>query len=339
MTAGHVQQQSSAMVLGGMRARDATSEFDFFRKSHLSISRLPTISGTENHLDRSHSYWRVQQQICAEAENVRLAEDPPMRGVSRITTKRQNKTLYGGYPKQPEAKHVKPTPKTAAAAAKLPSMDSKLGAKSVFWRWNSLSEDLRRGRVLNFHQLKIKPPKQNSTQSGQGGQNLEASGGQKGGGQNRRWDRASSRYHYRVSPRYHVQFLEDIHQTRTLGWKGNTKMVNSAKRDSKAANQKQMGYDGTDFEEEEGEEGERDEFEDALATNISGVDEAGEKEGAKKEGEEKAEEIGGEDANSLEAELDKEMVNEKDKEDKKEDDEVAQTQKVLTEIQEEEEKD
>ena len=70
-------------------------------------------------------------------------------------------------------------------------------------------------------------------------------------------------------------------------------MVNSAKRDSKAANQKQMGYDGTDFEEEEGEEGERDEFEDALATNISGVDEAGEKEGTKKEGEEKAEEIGG----------------------------------------------
>ena len=131
--------------------------------------------------------------------------DPKARGVSRITTKRQNKTLYGEYPKEPDILASKP--KTASTAFKLPSLDSKLGAKSVYWHWNSLSEDLRKGRVMNFHQLKFDPK---NVPLAHGAPPASAW----------RWERASSKYSYKLSPRYHVQFLEDIHQTRRLGWKG-----------------------------------------------------------------------------------------------------------------------
>jgi len=246
----------------------SSSDLDFFRKSHLNISRLPSLSKADTNLEsikkpekpirrtaeRSHNYWRIFQHI--SVENMLDDHHPKTRGVSRITTRRLQKTLYGDYPKDPEVPAVKP--KTASTDFKLPSLDSKLGAKSVFWRWNSLSEDLRKGRIVNFHQVKFDPK---SVPLAHGA--VPASVW--------RWERASSKYNYRTSPRYHVQFLEDIHQTRKLGWKGKTKMIRSGKVRPLIG-----GEDEEEGEEEEEEESEEkqmeDAFEAALATNISGID-------------------------------------------------------------------
>ena len=196
VTAGDVSKRHSAGV-----TEAAAGDFDFFQQSHLNISKLPLLE--QQHKHKQHTYWRIHQHVLVRNS----MHDPKSRGVSRITTRRLNKTLYGKYP---EVADHKMTRSKTLEPIFLPSLDTRLGAKSVYWNWNSLAEDIRKGKVSNFQQLKIDPIKGCGISSEVPIREPTSF----------RWYRADNCYNYKISPRYHVQFLDDIHQTRRLGWKG-----------------------------------------------------------------------------------------------------------------------